>query len=386
MITDKALDERDDDPDWVLKLTKARLDSLSDFHPDGVFSLDLEGHFTAINSEALLQSGGYQPEELLGRNFVSLLYQDDIPQVVEHFTQMLERRARTFEVRFRRADGTTGELEIIGLPIVVDDEVVEIYGIAEDITERKQFQRMLADARLAAEIASEAKTAFLATMSHEIRTPLTSVLAAAELLSESELTEQQHRLVSLMERSGERLLRLVNDILDFSRIEAGATEITALPFDLEQLVDETVQIARGAIDDKGLDFARTVDPDLPVRLVGDAERIAQVLTNLLDNAFKFTREGRVEVHVTGETTADDEVIAVRFDVTDTGIGLQPEQREAVFEMFSQADSSVTREFGGTGLGLTISRQLVALMGGELSVTSEPDRGSTFSFVLPLRRP
>ncbi|MCW2812667.1 MAG: domain S-box-containing protein [Nocardioides sp.] len=386
MITDKLLDERGDDPDWVLKLTKARLDSLSDFHPDGVFSLDLDGHFTAINSEALLQSGGYKPEELLGRNFVSLLFQDDIPTVVEHFTHMLDRQARTFEVRFRRADGSTGELEVIGLPIVVDDEVVEVYGIAEDITERKQFQRMLADARLAAEIASEAKTAFLATMSHEIRTPLTSVLAAAELLSESELTEQQHRLVSLMERSGERLLRLVNDILDFSRIEAGATEITALPFAIEPVVDETVAIMRGAIDDKGLAFSRTIDPDLPVRLVGDAERIAQVLTNLLDNAFKFTREGRVEVVVTGEPTADDEVIAVRFDVTDTGIGLLPEQREAVFEMFSQADSSITREFGGTGLGLTISRQLVALMGGELSVTSEPDLGSTFSFVLPLRRP
>ncbi|MCU1535870.1 MAG: hybrid sensor histidine kinase/response regulator, partial [Humibacillus sp.] len=374
--------DRPDDPDWTLKLTRARLDSLSDYHPDGIFSLDLEGRFTAVNAEALLQSGGYTADQLLGHPFVGLLLEEDIATVQGHFESLLARQATTFEVRFRRADGTIGELEMIGLPIVVDDLVVEVYGIAEDITERKQFQHMLAAARRSAEGASEAKSSFLATMSHEIRTPLTSVLAAAELLADSGLTPDQQQLVALMERSGERLLRLVNDVLDFSRIEAGQVEITALPFTLADLVDETVLIVRGAMVDKRVSFASAVAPDLPHRLVGDAERIAQVLTNLVDNAGKFTPEGHVEVRVSRETT-DDDTVAVRFAVSDTGIGLTPEQQERVFDTFVQADSSVTRQYGGTGLGLSISRQLVSLMGGEIDVVSEPGRGSTFSFVLPL---
>lgn len=383
MITGRQPD-RPDDPWFALKLVQARLDSLSDFHPDGVFSLDLEGTFTAVNAEALLQSGGYTAEQLLGQSFVALLFDEDVPTVLGHFTQLLDKQASTFEVRFRRADGSAGELEIIGLPIVVDDEVVEVYGIAEDITDRKEFQRELREARRAAESASEAKSAFLATMSHEIRTPLTSVLAAAELLADSGLTAQQRRLVTLMERSGERLLRLVNDILDFSRIEAGRAEITAAPFDLVQLVDETVLIVRGAADDKGLVVTCTVDRGLPHRLVGDAERIAQVLTNLVDNAGKFTHAGSIAIDVAGVPSDDDHVVLVRFAVRDTGIGLTPEQQAVVFDRFEQADSSVTREYGGAGLGLAISRQLVTQMGGELSVTSEPGRGSTFAFVLPLR--
>ncbi len=389
---------RGDDREWTSRLIKARLDSLAAYHPDGVFSLDLEGRFTAVNDEALALTGGYSADEVIGRSFVELLLEDDVPKALEQFAGLLERRPSTSEVRFRRPDGTLGELEIIGLPIVVDDEVVEIYGIAEDITERKQFQQMLADARRAAESANEAKSTFLATMSHEIRTPLTSVLAAAEMLAESELTAHQHDLVTLMDRSGERLLRLVDEILDFSRFGSGRARIVALPFVLVDLVVETVLIVRSSIEDKELSFTCVVDPDLPRQLVGDAERIAQVLTNLVDNAYKFTHTGRVEVRVTrdhpgggpagdqGDQGARDEQIDVRFAVTDTGIGLSPDQQEVVFDMFEQADSSVTREYGGAGLGLAISRQLVALMGGEIEVSSEPGRGSTFSFVLPLTTP
>ena len=385
MIVGRRIEERHDDPEWILKLTKARLDSLSDYHPDGVFSLDLDGRFTAVNAEALLQSGGYAAPDLLGRSFVTLLVADDVPRVTEQFMLLLDQKPSTFEVHFVRADGSLGELEIIGLPIVVDDEVVEIYGIAEDITERKQFQQMLDEARKAAESASEAKSAFMATMSHEIRTPLTSVLAAAEMLAESELDDHQQRLLELMERSGRRLLRLVNEILDFSRVEAGQAEIVAAPFELVELVDETVQMVRGPLVDKGLAVTWCVDPELPVRLVGDGARIAQVLTNLVDNAGKFTRAGTIELVVTGEATADDEVVLVRFAVTDTGIGLTAEQQQVIFEMFRQADSSITREYGGTGLGLAISRQLVDLMDGDLEVTSGQGVGSTFAFVLPLRR-
>ena len=383
-------DERTDDPAWTLKLTQARLDSLSDFHPDGVFSLDLAGHFTSVNASALLQSGGYTPDELLGRSFTTLLLDDDVPTVLDHFVRLLGKQASTFEVRFQRADGSLGELEIIGLPIVVDDEVVEVYGIAEDITERKQFQQMLDDARRAAESANEAKSVFLATMSHEIRTPLTSVLAAAEMLRDSELDAEQAKLVSLMERSGNRLLRLVDEVLDFSRVEAGEAEIRPRAFGLADLVDDTVLMVRRAYPGgtgEGPALTCVVDPALPQRVVGDPERIAQVLTNLVDNACKFTSSGRIDVRVTGEpgdSVQGDDVVAVRFEVSDTGIGMRPEHLQVVFELFQQADSSATRAYGGTGLGLAISRHLVELMGGEIQVVSELGRGSTFSFVLPLR--
>ncbi|MFB9312661.1 PAS domain-containing hybrid sensor histidine kinase/response regulator [Nocardioides plantarum] len=378
-----------DHPVGALELAQARLRSLSEFHPDGIFSLDLEGRFISVNSEALLLSGGYTAEELLGQPFLALLLEEDVPTVVGHFTRLLDRLPSTFDVRFRRADGTFGELEIIGLPVVVGDEVVEVVGIAEDITERRLLQRELRDARRAAESASTAKSAFLATMSHEIRTPLTSVLAAAELMGDTALTAHQHQLVTLMERSGERLLRLVNDILDFSRVEAGRAEITNAPFTLAELVDEAALVVRGTVDDKGLDLVCTVDRDLPRQLVGDRERIGQILTNLVDNAGKFTHEGGIEVRVAAAERAElpgdvtDDQVAVRFTVADTGIGLDAGQQAVIFEMFQQADSSITREYGGTGLGLAISRQLATLMGGVLGVASEPGRGSTFSFVLPL---
>ena len=375
-----------DGSDRALRLTQARLESLITFHPDGVFCLDLEGRFTSVNAEALLQSGGYRTEDLLGSSFVDLLYDDDVPQVVEHFATLLSGRPETFEVTFRKADGTTGELEIIGLPIVVDDEVVEVYGIAEDVTQRKRDKQALDDARRAAEAASEAKSAFLATMSHEIRTPLTSVLAAAELLSDSDLSPPQQRLLAVMERSGERLLRLVDDVLDFSRIEAGRVDLTPAPFVVGELVDETVLILRSAVEDKGLALEVRVDPALPEPVVGDRRRVAQVLTNLLDNAVKFTREGSIGVRVStaGPQPGDHEgTVRIRFAVSDTGIGLAPEDLDTAFEHFRQGDSSVTREYGGTGLGLAISRRLVDRMGGRLEVESTVGEGSTFSFDVPL---
>lgn len=372
------------DPARELRLTQARLDSLTGYHPDAVFALDLDGTFLTVNSQALVQSGGYTAEQLIGSSFVDLLYADDVPAVLERFAGLLEGEPSTIEVRFRRADDTVGELEIIGIPIVVDGEVVEIFGIAEDITERKLFQQALKDARNAAESASAAKTAFLTTMSHEIRTPLTSVLAAAEMLADSHLTPQQARLVTVMERSGERLRRLVTQVLDFSSIQGGQTDLVALPFSPVDLVDVIVLILRGAASEKGLALDRVVGPGLPARLVGDPERVAQVLSNLVDNAVKFTETGTVgvTVEVAGATEA---VVEVRFAVTDTGIGLTPEQEAFVVEDFRQADSSITRAYDGTGLGLAISRRLVALMGGELSIDSTLGQGSTFTFVLPLER-
>jgi PAS domain S-box-containing protein len=365
------------------ELALARFTALRGYHPDAVFCVDLEGRFVEINDQALGLTGGYSAEQLIGQPFAMLLYDDDLPAVLDHFATLLAAESSTVEVRFRRGDGKAGLVEIIGFPVLVDGEVVEVWGIAEDIAERISRQRELDDARRAAVAANEAKSAFLATMSHEIRTPLTSVLAAAELLGESELDAQQRQLVTVMERSGERLLRLVNEVLDFSRIEAGRADITSLPFTLADVLDETALMLRGVVEDKGLAYSCTVAPDLPDRLVGDAERIGQVLTNLVDNAAKFTHSGRVDIEVTGPGVPTGAGLAVRFAVTDTGIGMSREQQQSIFDMFEQGDSSVTREYGGTGLGLAISRRLVDLMDGELVVDSEPGVGSTFAFTLPL---
>ncbi|WP_345455686.1 PAS domain-containing sensor histidine kinase [Nocardioides marinquilinus] len=362
----------------ALRLATAKLRSLFDFHPDGVFTLDLEGRFTSVNAQGLAQSGGYREDELLGTSFQDLLGEDGRAVATGNFVALLQREARTFDIHFIRRDGSIGELEIIGLPIIVDDELTEILGIAEDITERKRFQRALAEARSAAESANDAKSMFLATMSHEIRTPLTSVLAAAELLETTELDDEQRQLVHVMGRSGERLLRLVNEILDFSRVEAGRADLVAIPFRLAPIVDpETIFLGTGAVE-KGLACTSTLDATLPEQLVGDPERIAQVIGNLVGNAAKFTHEGSIAVRTSRGG------LGVRFEVTDTGIGLPDGRHHHVFEAFQQGDSSITRQFGGTGLGLAISRQLVHLMGGTIEVDSTPGRGSTFTVELPLR--
>ena len=371
----------------ALREAEARLTSLFHFHPHGVFSLDLEGRFTAVNDAAQRLSGGYTEDELIGRPFVDLLDPDDVAELVGHFQALLDRTPRHIECRFRRKDGIFGYIEIIGLPIVVDDEVTGIYGIAEDVTERRRFEQVLDDARTAAEDASEAKSRFLATVSHEIRTPLTSVLAAVELFGETTLDAHQQRMLAVVQRSGERLLSMVNEILDFSRIEAGQTELVAVPFRMHDVVSELAMVMEPGVTAGGLRLDTSVGPGVDGVLVGDPERLGQVLVNLVGNAVKFTEHGAVTVAVTPDETHEPgsaDELGVRIAVSDTGIGMTPEQQRLIFESFQQADSSITRTYGGSGLGLSIARELIGLMGGTITVESAPGRGSTFTVLVPLR--
>ncbi|MCE4555135.1 hybrid sensor histidine kinase/response regulator [Roseateles cellulosilyticus] len=259
---------------------------------------------------------------------------------------------------------------------------------ARDIADLKASQAALVAAREAAEAASQAKSSFLANMSHEIRTPMNGVLGLTELVLQTELTDRQRRFIGMAHQSAKGLMTIINDLLDVAKIEAGRIVIDEQPFDLHDCLNESLQPLLLQAHDKGIQLHVVVAPEVPVWLVGDALRLRQVLINLVGNALKFTDRGEVRVEISpGEARPDeaDDRLRLSLAVTDTGIGMTREQIAQIFDPFTQADGSITRRYGGTGLGLTIVQRLVALMGGEVRVDSEPGVGSSFRFEISLGR-
>ena len=259
----------------------------------------------------------------------------------------------------------------------------EVIAVIRDVTERRRLEDLLREARDHAEAASEAKTRFLANISHEIRTPLTSIIGFSKLLQAREgLGPIERQCADRINVSGRALLTIINDVLDYSKIEAGAVVLAEQSFDVRALLRETAEIVLGQIEDKGLWYSAEVAKDIPVTIFGDAARLRQVLLNFLSNAIKFTERGGASVMVRRGTGTDGSPM-MRVDVTDTGIGISPEVAATLFERFVQADESTTRRFGGTGRGLAISRRLIEMTGGKVGVDCVVGQRSTFWFECPL---
>ena len=287
------------------------------------------------------------------------------------------------EFRIRRGDGEIRTIKAVAQAVRDSEGNLErMIGINEDITERKELELAMQNAQEEAEQASRTKSEFLANMSHEIRTPMNAVIGLGQLLQQTPLDDRQQDYVTKIYESSRMLLGILNDILDFSKIEAGRLELEQSSFQLEEVIEQMQTLFASAASGKGLELVFHVAPGVPQGLVGDSLRLSQVLTNLLSNALKFTHEGGVTLDIDLAEHRDEEV-TLHFSVTDTGIGMSQEQQRKLFRSFAQADTSTTRQYGGTGLGLVISRQLVAAMGGTLALDSQPGRGTRFFFTLTL---
>ena len=351
------------------------LESLVSITPAAVVVLDADERVTDWNPAAA-ELFGYSAEEALGRPIDDLVFGETGREEGREITAEAMRDGRAQRItRRRRRDGTLVDVELMLVPLTVDGSHAGFLGVYHDVTE---LQR----ARQEAEAATQAKSAFLATMSHEIRTPMNAVIGMTDLLLGTELTGEQREFAEVVHSSGDALLHVIDDILDYSKIEAGKLDLVQEPFRLRDCVEGALDIVAPRGWEKGVELGCLIDEAAPAGIVGDEARLRQVLLNLLSNGVKFTEAGEVVVLVHAEPTGSG-TYRLELAVRDTGIGIPADRMDKLFTSFSQVDASTTRRFGGTGLGLAISKRLVELMEGTISVESEQGKGSTFRISMPV---
>ncbi|MBN9692062.1 MAG: PAS domain S-box protein [Verrucomicrobia bacterium] len=321
---------------------------------------------------------GLAPEQLIGRSPVEFTFPEDRPALAEAARRRLEGEISSYETRLRGASGQVVHALVTGVPRWRGDRVVGTIATITDLTERKHVEDELQRAKEVAESANRAKSEFLAVMSHEIRTPMNAIIGMTGLLRETTLDGRQQEFVEAVRSSGEALLEIINEVLDFSKIESGGLSLEPEDFDLRSLVDGVIELLAPRAFQKGLQFASVIEPDIPAVLRGDDGRLRQILVNLLGNGIKFTSQGEVVMQVS-IVSREETHLRLRFAVTDTGIGIDQESQAKIFSPFTQVDSTSKRKYGGTGLGLAICRRLVELMGGTIGFQSELKQGSNFWF-------
>jgi len=367
----------------LLRENRERLDKIFHLTP-AVIAITTwqDGRYLDVN-KTFTDMTGYTREDVLGRSNDSLgiwLDPDDeqrIAWVIEH-----EGIVRNMELRVRFKDGrnATGLLSCIPLDAYGEPCLL---AVMMDISERKAMERELRLAKEAAEAASQAKTRFLSVMSHEVRTPMNTILGMVDVLRDSGLTGRQPAFLAALEQAAESLLAQLEDVLTISRLDAGTLPLRTRPYDPTALARQAAEACAPPAVAKGLAFTVAVDPDVPAEAYGDPEKIRQVLDHLLDNAVKFTARGGVRLEL-ARSTEDGDRDVLRFGIIDTGVGIPPEKRQAVFTPFTLLDASPTRGQGGAGLGLALCALLTKGMGGRIVLRGEPEKGSAFYFFLPLK--
>ncbi|MDT3427009.1 PAS domain S-box-containing protein [Paenibacillus forsythiae] len=375
-ITDLKIKEKE------LLESRNFLDVIINHIPVMVYVKDAEDLKIYKANQACADFLGRSPEEMKGMSDAELFPQEVAAKLNATDRKVLEHRQTVNEIEILPVDSEQGTLRYVHaskVPILdADGNVIFLLGVSEDITELKQKESELKQALYMAEEATAAKSEFLANMSHEIRTPMNAIIGLAHLALKTELSPKQRDYLSKIHNAGTSLLGIINEILDFSKVESGKLELEVTEFELPEVITDAVALSSQSAYDKGLELMYYTPADVPVTLAGDPLRLQQVLTNLVSNAVKFTEKGEVVVRVEQVRRIHNRV-KLKFSVRDTGIGLTKEAEARLFQAFTQADSSTTRKFGGTGLGLAISRKLVEMMGGNLWAESKPGEGSTFAF-------
>jgi len=372
----------------ALRESEHRWRSLTEALPQLVWTCTPDGSCDYLSAQWEKYTGVPTGEQL-GFGWADALHPDDRAAALRSWADAVGGRGDyDVEFRLRRADGEYRWFKTRGVPVRGGaGDVVKWFGSCTDIAASKQLEEALRQAKEAAEAANRAKDEFLANVSHEIRTPMNAILGMTELALDTPLSEDQRQCLRTVKSAADSLLGVINDLLDFSKIEAGKLELDPAEFSLRAAIGDTLRALATRAHKKGLELVCNVQSDVPDVLVGDAGRLRQVLLNLVGNAIKFTEYGEVVVRVTSEIgpmgaiglISDPSELLVRFEVRDSGIGIPPDKQETIFRAFEQEDTSTTRRYGGTGLGLSIAARLVALMGGSITVQSEPARGSTFAF-------